>query len=90
MEEAREGQMKAGGQNEMWRWRKEWQERNESGGGGGEGHMETEREEEQRDCAKQGNHERRPSPLQRAEWRLTQIDGPRHYEAGSRAGSREE
>lgn len=52
-------------------------ERNESGGGR-EDQMETEREERQRSCAKQGYHARRPSHLQRAEWRLTQIDGPRH------------
>lgn len=51
--------------------------RNESGGGE-EDQMETEREEGQRDCAKHGYHIRRPSHLRRAEWRLTQIDGPRH------------
>lgn len=64
-------------------------ERNESGGGG-EDQMETEREEGQRDCAKLGYHAKRPSHLLRAEWRLTQIDGPRHLEARSGAGSREE
>lgn len=51
-------------------------ERSESGGGGGgEDQMETEREE-RAVCAKQGNNVR--SYLQRAEWRPTQIDGPRH------------
>lgn len=50
-------------------------ERGESGGGG-EDQMETERERGQRDGAKQGYHVR--SYLQRAEWRLTRIDGPRH------------
>lgn len=54
-------------------------ERNESGGGGGGGEqMETDREEGQRDSAKLGHHKRTPSHLWRAEWRLTEVDDPRH------------